>query len=240
MKQKCILILFAVFSLLHAQAQINITNPRCELLVNPLGIDVTAPRLSWEIVAQPGMRNVQQLAYHILAASSKEKLSRDEADLWNSGKQNSSQSIHINYAGKKLNSKMPVYWKVKVFTNKGETSWSETAWWSMGLLNKTDWKAKWIGYDRASPWDSITQFSRLSARYLRKPFQLETGIKRATAYVSGLGLYQLYINGKKTSDDVLTPLPTDYRKSVLYNTYDVTQQLRTGSNVVGVVLGNGR
>ena len=236
---KQIILLIVSFLSAHSLiAQISVTNLRCEMLTNPLGIDVKEPRLSWMLNST--QRNVQQTAYLIIVSSSKEKLSKDDGDVWNSGKINSSQSIHIKYSGKELQSGKAYFWKVRSFTNKGETTWSEPANWSMGLLNKTDWKAKWIGYDKASPWDSVTQWSRLSARYLRKKFRTRDDIKRATIYVSGLGLYELYINGQKIGDQVLAPNPTDYRKSFFYNTYDVTAQVKTVANTVAVVLGNGR
>jgi alpha-L-rhamnosidase len=208
------------------------------MLINPIGIDVKEPRLSWEM--QSMQRNVHQTTYHILVASSKEKLNKNEGDLWNSGKVNSSQSVHVVYAGKNLSTGNQCFWKVKAYTNKGESGWSEMASWSMGLLNETDWKAKWIGYDKASAWDSISQWSRLSARYFRKQFQSAANLKRASIYIVGLGLYELYINGNKIGDRVITPAPTDYRKSVLYNTYDVTKDIKAGNNVIAAVLGNGR
>jgi alpha-L-rhamnosidase len=239
MKAKHIILLVGfLLSLQQFYAQVSVTNLRCEMLVDPLGIDIKQPRLSWQLKSD--QRNVQQSAYEIIVSSSKEKLSKHDGDVWNSGKINSSQSIHIKYAGKVLQSGKEYFWKVKSFTNKGETVWSESAYWSMGLLNKSDWKAKWIGYDKASPWDSITQWSRLSARYLRKEFQNTAVVKRATVYISGLGLYELYINGNKTGDQVLAPNPTDYRKSFFYNTHDVTAQIKTGSNAIATVLGNGR
>jgi alpha-L-rhamnosidase len=220
------------------QAQVSIINLRCEMLVNPIGIDETKPRLSWQIISDE--RNVQQTGYHIIVSSSKEKLDKNEGDLWSSGKISSSQSVHLVYNGKALMSRSQCYWKAKIFTNKGESAWSEPAFWSMGLLKASDWKGKWIGYDKASSWDSITQWSRLSARYFRKEFQSSPQIRRATAYIVGLGLYELYINGKRIGDHVLAPSPTDYRKSVLYNTYDVTNSLQTGNNIIATVLGNGR
>ena len=111
----------------------------------------------------------------------------------------------------------------------------------MGLLNKTDWKAKWIGYDKASPWDSITQWSRLSVQDIsEKNFKVRRQSKEQRFILSGLGMYELYINGKKIGDQVLAPNPTDYRKSVLYNTHDVTTEIKTGNNAIATVLGNGR
>ena len=239
MKIKQIILLIVSFLSAHSLiAQISVTNLRCEMLTNPLGIDIKEPRLSW--VLNSSQRNVQQTSYMIIVSSSKEKLSKDDGDVWNSGKINSSQSIHIKYSGKELQTGKEYFWKVRSFTNKGETNWSEPAHWSMGLLNKSDWKAKWIGYDKASAWDSITQWSRLSARYLRKEFQNKATVKWATVYISGLGLYELYINGQRIGDQVLAPNPTDYRKSFFYNTHDVTAQIKKGNNAIATVLGNGR
>jgi alpha-L-rhamnosidase len=237
MKQKFIILSLCLF-VQQLSAQVGIQNLRCEMLVNPLGIDIKEPRLSWQLISD--QRNVQQTAYQVIVSSSIEKLNKNEGDIWNSGKQNSSQSIHVIYSGKALRSATKYFWKVKVFTNKGEASSKETAFFSTGLLNKNDWKAKWIGYDKASPWDSITQWSRLSARYLRKEFQSSSTIKRATVYISGLGMYELYINGKIIGDQVLAPNPTDYRKSFFYNTHDVTGQIKNGKNAIATVLGNGR
>ena len=237
MKFKNFIPVLLVLLFQQANAQINVQNLRCEMLINPLGIDTKQPRFSWQIISN--QRNVQQTAYQILVASSKEQLNKNEADVWNSGKQNTSQSIHVNYSGKPLESGKKYFWKVKVVTSKGEAT-GEPAYFSMGLLNSNDWKAKWIGYDKASRWDSITQWSRLSARYLRKEFQNAAAIKRATVYISGLGLYELYINGNKIGDQVLAPNPTDYRRSFFYNTHDVTEQIKIGSNAIATVLGNGR
>lgn len=223
---------------LVTSAQVSLQNLRCESLADPLGIDKENPRLSWEI--QSSLKDVKQTAYQLIVASSKEKLEKGEGNLWNSGKIKSDLSINVSYAGKSLNSGVLCFWKVKVFTNKGESSWSTPAYFSIGLLHKGDWKAKWIGYDKSSSWDSITHWSRLSARYFRKPFQVANTVKRAVVYVSGLGLYELYLNGNKISKSVLTPSPTDYRKTVLYNTYDITQQLIKGNNVIGAIVSNGR
>src|SRR6185437_3095674 len=128
----------------------------------------------------------------------------------------------------------------KVWTNTGVTAWSAPARWSMGLLTPGDWKAKWIGYDGGFPWDSLSKFSRLSARYLRKEFEFPGGLKRATLYIAGLGHYCASINGHAIGDQVLAESPTDYTRSVKYNTYDVTGICRQGINALGVVLGNGR
>ena len=109
----------------------------------------------------------------------------------------------------------------------------------MGLLNEADWQGQWIGLDRPAPGDSETQWSRLAARYLRKEFALTKDVKRATVHIAGMGLYELFINGQRIGEQVLAPAPTDYRKTILYNTYDVTPQLQK-ENAIGVILGNGR
>lgn len=230
------ILLILVASTVHAQ--VTAQHLQCEMLNNPLGIDVTNPRLSWQLAGK--QRNIQQQAYQVLVASTPAKLAKGEGDIWNSGKVNSNQSINIGYKGKQLASRMACYWKVKLWTNKGETKWSEPAQWSMGLLAPADWKAKWIGLDKAMPWDSVTKFSRLSARYYRKSFAQKLAVKKAMVYISGLGIYELYLNGQRIGDQVLAPAGTDFRRSVLYNTYDVTKQLQKGDNVIAAVLGNGR
>jgi alpha-L-rhamnosidase len=217
---------------------IAVTNLQCEMLTNPKGIDVVKPRFSWQINTKE--RGVKQIAYQILIASSLEKLSNNESDVWNSGKINSDHSILVEYGGKPLTSREACFWKVKVWTNKGEKEWTSAASFTMGLLKASDWKAKWIGLDKAFPWDSVSKFSRLSARYLRKEFSALKKIRKATVYISGLGLYELYINGSKIGDQVLAPGPTDYDSTVLYNTFDVTQNLKQGKNAIATVLGNGR
>ena len=217
---------------------VNITTLRCEMLSNPIGIDSKHPRFSWQL--QSGERGVMQVSYQILVASSQEKLAKNQGDVWNSGKVPSDKSILVSYKGKSLTSKQTCFWKVKVWTNHGETDWSNVASFSIGLLQPTDWSAKWIGLDKAFPWDSVTKFARLSARFFRKEFQATSKVKRATVYVSGLGLYELYINGEKIGQQVLSPSPTDYSKTILYNTFDVTSNLKQGKNTIGTVLGNGR
>ncbi|RNL52212.1 alpha-L-rhamnosidase [Pedobacter jejuensis] len=221
-----------------SEAQVAVQNTTCEMLVNPLGIDEQKPRFAWHIMAKES--NVMQTAYQILAASTEEKLKANDGDIWDSGKVNSDESIHVAYNGIVLKSRMKVYWKVKIWTNAGESDWSANNYFSMGLLYYKDWPKGWIGYDSAFPWDNIKTDSRLSARYFRKEFQSTKAIKSATASIIGLGLYQLYINGKKVGEDVLSPSPTDYTKNVKYNTYDVTKYIQTGKNAIGAILGNGR
>lgn len=219
-------------------ADIQLQNLRCEMLVNPHGIDAVQPRLSWQLTSTA--RNIKQTAYEVLVASSPAKLAAGEGDLWTSGKVASNESIMITYKGKTLKSGTACYWKVKVYTNNGDSQWSTPGKWSIGLLNPADWKGKWIGYEKGFAWDSVSKFSRLSARYYRKEFSSAAKVKRATAYISGPGHFELYINGKKVGNEVLAQMPTDYTKSVQYSTYDVTADVKPGKNAIGAVLGNGR
>lgn len=216
----------------------SIHNLRCEWLHNPEGIDAVQPRLSWEVESSEQRTTVQ--AYQLLVASTKEKLADGEGDLWNSGKQTATASAFVTYNGKPLRGRQDCYWKVKVWTDKGETAWSEASHWSMGLLYYLDWKGRWIGLDRSFPWDNEHTIARLSARYLRKEFKAAATVKKAKAYIMGLGLYELYINGTRIGNDVLAPVPTDYTKGIKYNTFDVTDAVKKGNNAIGVILGNGR
>ncbi len=148
MKRIILFLVVLVFSFSGmAQNSVSVDGLQCEMLTNPLGIDVIQPRLSWQF--QTNNTQVEQTAYHILVASSPEKLASNNADLWDSGKVESSQSINISYSGKTLDSKDEAFWKVKVWTNKGETEWSKTAHWSMGILTYAEWKStRWIGYNQ--------------------------------------------------------------------------------------------
>lgn len=205
---------------------------RCEGRINPLGIDALRPALSWVLTGQE--QNIRQLAYQVLVSSTQ----NGAGDLWNSGKVTSGQSVGVAYAGKPLTSRLRCFWKVRVWTNYGESAWSAAARWTMGLLQSKDWTAQWIGYEHGFPWDSVSKFSRLSARYFRKTFDTKP-VTHATLYIVGLGHYEAYLNGQKIGDDVLTQVPTDYDKEVTYRTYDVTDNIEK-NNVIGVILGNGR
>ena len=123
---------------------------RCEYRENPLGVDTTAPRLSWVVDSE--RRGEAQSAYHILAATSEQLLAANTGDLWDSGRVESNRQNQIEYAGKPLASRMRCYWKVRIWNQGGEHSaWSAPAHWSMGLLDPGDWKAKWIGLDEVIP-----------------------------------------------------------------------------------------
>ena len=245
---------------------------RCEYLDNPLGIDVTSPRLSWKVVS--GKRGDCQTAYRILVASSAELLKKDRGDLWDSGRVPSDRSIQVEYAGKPLESRMRCYWKVQVWDAAGKAGpWSEPAMWSMGLLTERDWGgARWIAYRDDAQWREQWQahkdrenshreptwpwfvgtgrtiwelYDMASPHYdpsplFRKEFALGKKVKAATLYVTGVGYYEAFLNGKKIGDHVLDPAWTNFHKRTFYVTYDVTADVRRGDNALGIMVGRGQ
>ncbi len=211
---------------------------RCEYLVNPLGLDMLQPRLNWRLASD--LRGERQTAYRVIVASSPSQLDMSQGDLWDSGKVNSDQSLQVEYAGKTLGSEQHCYWKVQVWDKDGGSSpWSPLAFWTMGLLAESDWKAKWIGLDGGDQGDG-SEHRRLPARHLRREFRVEKEIAQATAYVCGLGFFELYLNGHKVSDHVMDPTPGNYGKRAMYVTFDVADHLKSGRNAIGVILGNSR
>jgi alpha-L-rhamnosidase len=365
---------------------------RCEYLENPLGIDAAAPHFSWQ--SDDTGRNWMQTAYEVLVARSAENLQVGKPDVWDSGKIDSGDSVGIAYNGPALESRKRYYWKVRVWDAVGQASEStEPAWWEMGLLHPTDWKAEWIRWknpeddadrkgirwiwvsgqdalatvpktaatfrvtvelsekpqnavlllatrgdfvakvngheiDAKSRWttfdrrdisDQLTagknqieitvtapgspefgpnkgaktttaalaaliRVTRLNgaimrfptnekwevsaagtsswqaahvvakltdkklgdpgplpqpAAYLRRTLSLSKSVSSARLYVTALGSYRVFLNGNRVGSDVLTPDFTDYRKRVLYQTYDVTSLLVSGNNVMSALLGDG-
>jgi alpha-L-rhamnosidase len=231
----CIVFFFQPTKLFSANKVVNLT---VESIQNPLGIDCLHPRFSWQIVSNKSA--VLQNAYQIMVAESPENL-KYEADLvWNSGKVQSGISVLIPFNGKKLESEKTYFWKVKVWTNKGASKWSELGKWTTAFLDNPLAKASWIGMDSMLNSGKLTTKTRLSARYLRKEFNVENKVKKATLYISGLGMYECYINGTKISNDIFAPTATDYTKRVNYNVYDVKNLIASDINSIGVILGNGR
>ena len=253
--QKSNIFLFLILSFmsvtfLHGQgSSVALSSLRCEYLENPLGIDVTTPRFSWKLLSDE--KDVNQSAYRILVASSEELLKKNTGDLWDSKKVDSDQSIHLEYSGNALVSRQRCYWKVMVWDESGKASaWSEDAWWEMALLDAKDWEAQWIEAPAIYNWaqfkGEVGRTDRNAPRsyseaapYLRKDFQAPRQVSKARAYISGMGLYELSINGKKVGDHVLDPTFTNFDRRVHYITYDVTSMLQAGDNTLGVVLGNG-
>lgn len=228
-------------------------NLRCEYTQNPIGVDAARPQLSWMLEARE--RNQKQSAYQILVASTPALLEANQGDLWDSGQIQSSESAHVTYAGTALTSRLRCYWKVRVWDASGNASdWSAPAFWEMALLRPDDWTAKWIGSGASKEvfppegfFKSTKEFTNLTQKVtvdgrstlLRKSFVADKPIRRAEVYVTGLGYYELSCNGQRIGDRVLAPAKSNYRKWVLYDTYDLAAHLQAGTNVLGVILGNG-
>lgn len=238
---------------------------RCEYLKDPVVVDLLQPRLSWINIADEMERGARQTAYQVRVASAEDLL--DEADLWDSGKRTSDRSIRIRYEGTELISRQECWWQVRVWDQHGNVSnWSESARWRMGLLEEADWKATWIG----APWQGEEALPKPAggpdgrpedfgppAPLLRKSFQVQKEVEKAVVFVTGLGYFELYLNGQKVGEDLLVPnqtnygkrpqlmdaliyLPDDFRDyKVMYLAYDVKSQLVNGENVLGSILGNG-
>jgi alpha-L-rhamnosidase len=195
---------------------------RCEYLHNPVGIDVRQPRFAW--VLHHTERGQAQSAYQVLVATTPELLAQNKGDAWDSGKTASDDSTQVVYNGKPLESDHSYWWKVRYWDKGGNASdYSHPASFDVGLLSADDWKGQWIG----------------GANQLRQEFTLTEAPRRARAYITGLGYYELRINGKKVGMNYLDPGWTSWGKRVLYVTYDVTASLHSGSNAVGVMLGQG-
>ena len=230
--------LVLAFGLTSALADtLTIGDLRCEYQTAPLAIDAAQPHLSWKLESEA--LGQKQTAYQVLVASSAQRLSANQGDLWDTGKVETDQSILITYQGRTLESQRRCHWKVRVWDKDGRPSpWSAPAEWTMGLLKPEDWQARWIqwippssaagkdGTDSLCPW-------------LRKSFNLKAAPERALVRLNVSGYAELYINGQKAGRDVLTPAISNLEQRSFYVTYDVSKLLRQGSNTIAVWLGRG-
>ena len=191
---------------------IRINDLRCEYLTNPLGIDETIPRLSWKLTSS--QRAQKQTAYRLLVASSPANLAANNGNLWDTGKVQSDQSIHIEYQGKPLKSRMHCFWKAMVWDKNGKpSSWSKPNQWTMGLLKPSDFRAKWIGMakkDEVSAGDNPLKNSTwiwypkgnpaksapAGNCFFRKKIQVDTDskIKKATLVITADNEYRVWLN----------------------------------------------
>ncbi len=203
-----------------------ISKLRCEGLVDPLGIDITRPNLSWQMIGSNG--GAKQKAYQVICATTLELLTENSADLWNSEKVRSEQSQYIKYDGITLLRKTHCYWKVRVWDEKGVTTeWSEPASWSyFDLAKNADWRAKWITDESSSPW-------------FCQSVECGESIDRSTVYVNALGYFQLYINGERVSNDEFTPHIGQYDKRTFCISYDLSEFLKMGKNTITIWMGSG-
>jgi alpha-L-rhamnosidase len=229
----CVLILFIAAALPSqaADSSLTVANLRCEYKTDPLGVDISHPRLSWELASSE--RATLQSAYEIQVAASPDQLSKQKL-LWDSGKTNSSASTHIPYQGPPLKSAQRYYWRVQVWDNHAHTSSSEPAYWEMGLLRPADWQARWITPNLQEDPEKSNP-----SPMLRRVFDVQENIVSARLYASAMGLYELNLNGARVGNQYFTPGWTAYDFRYQYQTYDVTSQIKPGKNCLGAYLGDG-
>jgi alpha-L-rhamnosidase len=226
----------------RSSEQIHIFNLRCEYLAAPLGIDEREPRLSWAIASC--RRGARQSAFRLRVASTGAILAAGGADLWDSNRVESSQTTHVVYAGRPLRSHDVCHWQVEVWDEASKSVVSTPSHWTMGLLEKSDWVAKWIAADpeiirrnAAAIAPGLTESG--TPALFRREFEVPGGIKRATLYASARGVFDLRANGKRVGSDVFAPEWTDYKKRIHYRAYDVTTLLLPGRNALAATLGDG-
>jgi alpha-L-rhamnosidase len=206
---------------------------RCEYEVNPLGLDVHRPRLSWQLSSD--RRGTSQSAYRILVADSPVELEQNTGSVWDSTRVTCDQSIQVEYAGPELQSRRRYYWKVMVWDDQdNSTPWSEVAFWEMGVLEESEWQANWITADIP---EDISEMS--PCPLLRTEFDVGVNIRSARIYATALGTYELHLDGQRVGDCYFAPGWSSYSKRLQYQTYDVTDQLTTGRHALGAALADG-
>lgn len=206
---------------------LRILDLRCELAANPLGVDSAHPGLGWRL--ESGVRGQRQTAWQVLVASSPALLDRGVGDLWDSGRVPTDATSAVAYAGAPLASSQQVFWKARAWDRAGlPAAWSAVSSWTMGVLAASDWKGSWIAAPNAT-----------ESLLLRREFLVGAGLRRAVLHVCGLGQYEARIDGARVGEDFLSPGWTDYDKTTLYDTHDVTALVREGRNAIGLFLGNG-
>ncbi len=251
-----VFISLAMLSCCYAEKAVEVYETRCGNLEAPVGVSKDKLIFSWKIKAEK--QNVLQTAYHILVSDDLNELNQNKGILWNTGKVESDASIQVPYDGKPLISAKKYFWKVKVWDNHGmESDWSQPAAFVTAMFNEKDWSdAKWMVYEEMP--ESLRMVpgihglrrdfkervevlgqKRYVTPYFRKEFTVTKKVKNAFIAVSGLGHYELSLNGEKISKSFLAPGWTQYDKTCLYNMYEVTHQLQKGKNVIGALVGNG-
>ena len=232
MKKLAALLFISLFIVSVGLAQLKVQGVLTENRPNPIGIDISQPRFSWQLVSDN--RSVMQTAYEIRVGVDAASLVKNKKLVWTSGKVMSDSSVHVAYKGPAMESAIKYFWQVRVWDNRGDvSSWTEPAYWQMGLLHAGDWKAKWIQAGFAE--DTVNRPSPL----FRKTFTANKKIRSAFAFITAHGLYEAQINGHRVGDAYLTPGWTSYKKRLQYQMYEVSDLLTTGINAIGVTMGSG-
>lgn len=210
----------------------------CNYQENPISLNVKNPLFSWIIIGDK--RGIIQKAYRIIVSESKQNIEKSIGDIWDTDWMESDKSINIIYKGKVLQSDTKYYWSAAIKENNGNISdFSRTYSFTTAFFNQTDWHSSYIGTENEPQTSWPDTIGTLRAPIYRREYDIKKTIKSARAYFSGLGWGELYINGNKIGESVLDPGPTDYRFSIPYVVYDVSNQLIQGKNAIGIMVGNG-
>lgn len=237
--RKCLLALrFILLQGVLVAQTLQPVNLTCGYRTNPLGIDDAVPLLSWKVASS--VRNQFQSAYEIEVFQGPISSSGQNAPVWQSGKVNTGQTLQIEYGGLPLKSFTAYYWRVKLYDQQNKSSqWSEPASFETAMLSENDWSAKWIGDGKPAPLKEEDFYAADPMPVFKKVFETQKKIKQARLYITGLGYYEALLNGKKVGDHILDPGWTNYDKQIQYSVYDITNLLKQGKNVAGVMVGNG-
>ena len=204
-------------------------NLQCEYLVNPIGIDVPAPRLHWQM--SDNSDGAIQTAYQVFVGTDSLQVATENGNCWNSQKI-SSRDMLVSYAGKVLQPFTRYYWTVVLWDkNQQKSAKAAVASFETGMMQISNWKGEWISDSK--------DVALKPAPYFRKQFHPSGKVKSARVYMAAAGLYELTINGQRVGDHRLDPMYTRFDRRTLYVTYDVTPLVSANDVVLGVLLGNG-
>ncbi len=242
-----VVLIFVLLSC-RSNADFQVTEASVNNAIVATGVDPSSFFFSWKLASSE--KKVVQTAYQIQVSEQNNFANQ----VWDSGKIRSEKSILVDYAGMELHPGQTYFWRVKTWDNYGnETSWSMIKTFTTGIFAKSDWSgAQWIAYDKLPEEKRIVPGIHLPGKswrgkdqgshklpLLRKEFEVKEGLKQALVFVSGMGHYEMHLNGEKVGDRFLSPGWTNYDETILYNTFDCTDLLKTGKNAVGILLGNG-
>lgn len=237
---------------LACAAEIVVTDLRCDEKINPVGVAPEALSFSW--TWRSDSREDAQKYYQIVVSSELSKLNSGDYDVWDSGRVRSANTILREFGGKNPVPNKKFYWKVRIWNTRNKASaWSDMATFTTSLDGSGDWAdARWIGLEQMPESERVvpgihTQENHAGIRieknaqapYFRKNFPVDKPVKEAYLSISGLGHYQASVNGRRVADSFLAQGWTHYDKQVLFNTYDVSEMLSAGENVLSAIVGNG-
>lgn len=202
---------------------------QCEYLTDPIGLDTPKPRLRWKM--QDERKGASQKAYRIWVGTHKSEVEQGKGNVWETGRVEGNEQL-IVYSGRPLQPFTSYYWRVQLWDKDDKAGEpSATASFETGMMNISNWQGAWLTDSR--------DVNLKPAPYFRKTFSAEKSIAKAQAYVAVAGLYELHVNGERIGDQQLDPMYTRFDRRNLYVTYDLTDQLQSGENAIGIILGNG-